>query len=110
MIFVAAIVVMFCGFIFVGVGIDLVYAHPEAYKPGLVAAISGIITQFIGATFIFIYRSTMSQANRFVDVLERINTVGMAVQLLDAMPDSDNSLKQDTRASIIKLLLEAKSE
>jgi len=41
----------------------------------------------IGVTFMVIYRSTMAQANQFMEVLERINTVGMAVQILDTIPN-----------------------
>jgi hypothetical protein len=109
MIFGTAIIVMFIGFGFVGWGVELIYARPDNVKPALVASVSGVITQFIGATFIFIYRSTMAQANRFMEVLERINTVGMAVQLLDAIPDSESQLKDQTRAEIIRLLLGAKA-
>jgi hypothetical protein len=56
--------------------------------------------------FMVIYRSTMSQANGFMAVLERINTVGMAVQVLDSIEDSDPK-KNDTRAQMIGLLLHA---
>jgi TRADD-N domain-containing protein len=69
------------------------------------AACSGIITEFIGVTFMVIYRSTMAQANQFMEVLERINTVGMAVQILDAIPEQETQLKNSTRAEIVSLLL-----
>lgn len=54
----------------------------DTIKPALVAGVSGIITQFIGATFMVIYRSTMTQANEFMVILERINTVGMLFKFL----------------------------
>jgi hypothetical protein len=95
---------MIVGFIFVLIGIGLAIAHPESLRPSAVAACSGIITQFIGATFMVIYRSTMAQANEFMTVLERINRVGMAVQIVDVLPDS-TELKNDTRAQIATLLL-----
>jgi hypothetical protein len=72
---------------------------------GCVAAVAGIISQFIGATFMLIYRSTMAQANAFMLVLERINTVGMAVQVIDVMPN--DAEKNSVRADIAKLLLNA---
>jgi len=50
-----------------------------------------------------IYRSTMSQAKTFVQVLEKINTVGMAVQILDSLPDGAE--KNTTRTELVKLLL-----
>jgi uncharacterized membrane protein len=103
-VFWVACIVMIVGFIFVLIGIGLAIAHPESLRPSAVAACSGIITQFIGATFMVIYRSTMAQANEFMTVLERINRVGMAVQIVDVLPDS-TELKNDTRAQIATLLL-----
>jgi TRADD-N domain-containing protein len=79
--------------------------HPEVTPAAKVAALSGIITQFIGATFLVIHRSTMAQANEFMTVLERINTVGMAVQVLDSIPETNAALKDKTRAEIVRLLL-----
>ena len=82
---------------------------PNITPASLVAAISGIITQFIGATFMVIYRSTMAQANGFMTVLERINAVGMAVQILDSMPEGTD-LKNATRAQMVLLLLKTKPD
>ncbi len=70
-----------------------------------IAAISGIITEFIGVTFMVIYRSTMAQANQYVEVLERMNMVGMAVQILDAIPEAESELKNKTRAEMVSLVL-----
>ena len=47
----------------------------------------------------------MAQANQFMEVLERINTVGMAVQILDAIPEQETQLKNSARAEIVSLLL-----
>lgn len=102
-----AVIVMSIGFIFVCVGVYLAMHRPDTIKPALVAGISGIITQFIGATFMVIYRSTMTQANEFMVILERINTVGMAIQVLDSIPDSETTLKNESRAKIVELLLSA---
>ena len=105
MIFFVAIAVMVVGFAFVMWGVTLAISKPDSIKTSYLAAISGIITEFIGVTFMVIYRSTMAQANQFMDVLERINTVGMAVQILDAIPEKDAELKNSTRAEIVSLLL-----
>jgi hypothetical protein len=60
------------------------FSNGPTINASTIATISGIITQFIGATLMLIYRSTMAQAIEFMTVLERINTVGMAVQLSDS--------------------------
>jgi hypothetical protein len=104
MIFPVAIVVMLVGFGFVLWGVRLAIADPRQ-STSWIAAISGVITEFIGVTFMVIYRSTMAQANSFMEVLERINTVGMAVQILDSIPDAEAQLKNTTRAELVALLL-----
>ena len=104
-IFVLAIVVMLVGFAFVLWGVTLAIRNPTQ-NTSWIAAISGIITEFIGLTFMVLYRSTMAQANTFMQVLERINTVGMAVQILDSIPESETQLKNSTRAQLVGLLFE----
>jgi hypothetical protein len=106
-VFVIAVIVMSIGFILVCFGVYLAMTRPDTIKPALVAGISGIITQFIGATFMVIYRSTMTQANEFMVILERINTVGMAIQVLELIPDSETALKNESRVKIVELLLSA---
>jgi hypothetical protein len=109
LIFVVAIFAMLVGFGFVLWGVWLAIKTP-GQNTSWIAAISGIITEFIGVTFMVIYRSTMSQANVFMQVLERINTVGMAVQILDAIPDAQAGLKNSTRAELVTLLLKGTPE
>lgn len=109
MIFYVAVGVMVIGFAFILWGVSIAIRKPEFIKTSYIAAISGIITEFIGVTFMVIYRSTMTQANQFMEVLERINTVGMAVQILDAIPEKDTELKNSTRAEIVSLLLSVNS-
>jgi hypothetical protein len=104
-IFVLAIIVMLVGFAFVLWGVTLAIRNPTQ-NTSWIAAISGIITEFIGLTFMVLYRSTMAQANTFMQVLERINTVGMAVQILDSIPESETQLKNSTRAQLVGLLFE----
>lgn len=81
------------------------------------AVISGIITEFIGATFLIIYRSTINQAIRYTESLERVNSVGMAIQILDSANDqvdkeSAEAQKEliDAKIEIAKLLLERASK
>ena len=106
-VFYVAVLVMVFGFVFVLWGIRIAIMQPAHVPIALMASASGIITQFIGLTFMVIYRSTMAQANQFMSVLERINTVGMAVQILDSMSAASPQLKDETRVAIIKLLLSA---
>ena len=105
LVFWVAVLVVSVGFGFVLSGIVLCFRDPSHIGSPLVAAISGLITQFIGATFMVIYRSTMKQANDFMAVLERINVVNMAVQVLDRSPETSAELKNEVRARMVGLLL-----
>jgi hypothetical protein len=104
-IFWLTMLVMMVGFILIGYGVTKVFESPETFKPAVVAACSGILVNLIGASFLIIYRSTMSQAKDYVTILERINGVGMAVQILETIGDKDSPLRQETTAAIAKQLL-----
>jgi len=108
LVFWVAVFAMIVGFMFVLVGVVLSFRNPKIWTTPLVAAVSGIITQFIGATFMVIYRSTMAQANEYMTILERINSVGMAVQVVESLQGA-TELQNATRAAIAKLLLGGKA-
>jgi hypothetical protein len=109
-------VVMFCGFLIIVWGVFQAIRHPDVTTPATISTLSGVVTEFIGATFLFIYRSTIQQAANYSKTLERINSVGMAMQILDTMPDNatQDNLKSKTKAIMVELLIrqtyEAKSE
>lgn len=72
-----------------------------------IASVAGVITEFIGATFLFVYRSAIQQAVNYSKTLERINSVGMAMQILDTMPDQthERDLKSRTKARLVMMLV-----
>jgi hypothetical protein len=106
-IFWLSVLVMFAGFVVIVWGIAQAIQTPDSYTPATLAGLAGIITEFIGATFLFIYRSTIQQALDYSKTLERINSVGMAMQILDTMPDKTDSedLKSKTKATLVELLI-----
>jgi hypothetical protein len=108
-VFWVAVSVMLAGFGFVLWGVMLSLRDPSQLTPtSKIATLSGLITQFIGATFMVIYRSTMTQANEFVVVLDRINTVNIAMKVLDSIPESEAAIKNATRQQLIDLLLRSR--
>jgi len=105
LVFWVAVCVMATGFGFVLQGVFIAIRNPDHVSPAALAVLSGMVTQFIGATFLVIYRSTMQQASDFMKILERINTVGMAVDELDRIPDAQLALKNEVRARLVELLV-----
>jgi hypothetical protein len=88
-IFALTLLVMIAGFIIIGYGVFRVYQSTENFRPSIVVTVSGILTEFIAATFLLIYKSTMEQARSYVAMLEKINAVGMSIQILDGTKTGD---------------------
>jgi phage shock protein PspC (stress-responsive transcriptional regulator) len=104
-IFVLVVVVMSCGFGIIIYGVWKLYQNPSEITPALISAASGILTQFIGTTFLFIYKSTLAQAKDYVGMLERINAVGMSVQILDSLDRANPQLRDNAKVTVAHELL-----
>jgi len=97
--------VMLCGFGFVLYGLYYAFQAPEKLPVTIVASASGVLISFIGGSLLLIYRSVLAQSKDYVVVLERINAVGMAVQVIASIPDSGSELKNQTTADLARQLL-----
>lgn len=102
MIFYLSIAVMIVGFvvILVGVldsGLDL--------GSRIAASGVGLLTQFIGATFLVVYQSTVRQADVYARMLDRVNAVGVALAILQTLDERDARLKSRTVARLAILYL-----
>lgn len=107
-IFWLSVAVMVVGFGIIIWGISQTIQSPDSVVPAAIATGAGVITEFIGATFLFIYRSAIEQAINYSKTLERINSVGMAMKILDTMPDETkpDDLKSKTKANLVELLIQ----
>jgi hypothetical protein len=104
-IFFLTLLVMMIGFVLISYGVVRVYQNPSFLSPSIVVTLSGVVVEFIGASFLLIYKSTMEQAQNYVTVLERINAVGMSVQILDSIEATEVRLRNHTKADLAKKLL-----
>ena len=105
-IFFLTVVVMTAGFSLIAIGAYAAFRDPEHFKASVLSSISGIVVSFIGGTFLVLYKSTMAQAKDYVTILERINAVGMSVQILDTLDGDDKTLKHRTIAEVARQLLQ----
>lgn len=101
-----SVLAMLIGFGLIIYGSYMSFQKTENIQPALVAAVSGIIVNLIGATFLILYKSTMEQAKDYVNVLERINAVGMSVQIIETIDDKHLQLKEETKAELSKKLID----
>jgi len=102
---------MIAGFLIIAWGISQVMISQNATALAWLTGLAGTITEFLGATFLYLYRSTIQQAMKNIRTLEHINSVGMAMQILDTIPDEAKSddLKSKTKAVLIELLMKQAS-
>lgn len=105
-IFWLTMLVMLAGFALISVGVYKAFEYNTPFNASILTVVSGIIINFIGGTFLVLYKSTMSQAKEYVAILERINAVGMSVQIIENLDDSEDKLKQKTTAHVAKQLLD----
>ncbi len=99
------LMVMAVGFALISYGVYQGFQVPAQFKASLLSAVSGVIVSFVGGTFLIVYRATMAQAKDLVTVLERINAVGMSVQILESIDDGATDLKNKTTAELAMQLL-----
>ncbi|MFA6063671.1 MAG: hypothetical protein WC736_13860 [Gallionella sp.] len=104
-IFFLTTVVMLGGFALVVFGLLKAFADPASLPVSIVSAASGVVLSFIGGSFLLIYRSVLAQSASYVAILERINAVGMAVQIASKVPETDSKLRAETTAALAKTLL-----
>lgn len=96
---------MILGFALIAFGVVQVLQGQEALPVAILATIAGLLVQFIAATFMLIYRSAMSQAQGYVEVLERINAVGMSIQILESVESATPELRDNARIALATDLL-----
>lgn len=107
-IFRISLIVMTVGFILIGIGTFYSITYPDKLGISIVATVSGVIIDFIGATFIFIYKSTIEQAMKYTEKLEKINNIGMSMTIIDGIKEGSipNEDLGKAKIEISRLLIE----
>lgn len=107
-IFRISLIVMTVGFILIGIGTFYSITYPDKLGISIIATVSGVIIDFIGATFIFIYKSTIEQAMKYTEKLEKINNIGMSMTIIDGIKEGSipNEDLGKAKIEISRLLIE----
>jgi hypothetical protein len=98
-------IVMVAGFSLILYGLYKSFDSSGSVTIAVVGSASGVIISFIGGSFLLIYKSIIEQSSNYVSILERINAVGMAVQVLSGIPDDQAELKHKTTAQLASDLI-----
>jgi nitrate reductase gamma subunit len=107
-----SITVMLIGFALIVTSIALAMLQPEENSPALVAGIGGVVTEFIGGTFLFVYRSALEQSRHYIQTLDKTSSVGVALKILEGIEKRGEPLKEvrEARIAIAKLLISQHGE
>jgi hypothetical protein len=113
-IFGLSVSVMIIGFVFLVIAVFLSLQNPQLITPVIVAGIGGALTEFIGATFLVLYRSAVEHSANFIKSLDKTSSVGVAMQILDNIStDKDETVQEkivEAKIEVAKLLLSNFSE
>jgi dihydroxyacetone kinase DhaKLM complex PTS-EIIA-like component DhaM len=102
-IFWLTVIIMLSGFNLIVIGVNKIFNDPTNFAPAILSAVSGILVDFIGATFLVVYKSIMSQAKEYVLILERINAVRMSIEALQRI--TDETIKNLATKDLVKQIL-----
>jgi hypothetical protein len=99
------------GFVVMLAGVWIALRSPGQSIPtvSVLAAVSGGLTQVIGATFLFLYRSTVREGLVYYASLDRLNTVALAWYIITAMRDETRGqqVAQDAAKATLAISLAA---
>ena len=113
-IFGLSVSVMIIGFVFLVIAVFLSLQNPQLITPVIVAGVGGALTEFIGATFLVLYRSAVEHSANFIKSLDKTSSVGVAMQILDNIStDKDETVQEkivEAKIEVAKLLLSNFSE
>lgn len=113
MIFYTSLIVMTIGFIMIIVAIILALINPIKTTPAIVAGVGGVITEFIGATFLIMYRSAIEHSGRYIQTLDKASSAEQAINILDNIGAQNEDEKRniiEAKTEIAKLLLTMQKE
>jgi hypothetical protein len=106
-IFQISVVILIIGFLFILVAIVFAFINPNNLSNTFLISGLGIVNEIIGATFLKLYNDTLNQSSQHTKTLERLTTVGAALEILETLPEADDdSLKNKTKAEVVKMLMD----
>lgn len=106
-IFQISVVILIIGFLFILVAIVFAFINPNNLSNTFLISGLGIVNEIIGATFLKLYNDTLNQSSQHTKTLERLTTVGAALEILETLPQTDDdSLKNKTKAEVVKMLMD----
>lgn len=108
--FLLGYLMLILGFGLIVTTIYLSFQQSSSVSYSLVAGIGGVLTEFIGTVILSFYKSSLDHSVKFIQLLDKTSSLGIAVQVLDEMSNTsiDEILRAkayDARIEILKLFI-----
>lgn len=89
----ASLMVALFGFILISLGLVLAFIYDEYEKIAYISTASGIIMEFISASFFYLYSKTVRQLKGYHDSLIDVQNMLLSFRLIDATEEKEHKVK-----------------
>lgn len=102
-----SLIMIFVGFLLIVLAIILGFAVPSQISITLIIGIAGLLSEFIGATALNLYKESNKHVNEFLERLTYLQKVMLAVELVDRISEGK---KEEQLSNIISSLMKSERE
>ena len=102
-----SLIMIFVGFLLIVLAIILGFAIPSQISITLIVGIAGLLSEFIGATALNLYKESNKHVNEFLERLTYLQKVMLAVELVDRISEGK---KEEQLSNIISSLMKSERE
>lgn len=89
---------------------DFLFSRPgdtdTIWNGSWAAIIAGLISQFFAGTILVVFKSVFQQTTDYYKSVERMASIGIAMNMLDTLPTGDSELKSRILANIARVVLD----
>lgn len=82
----------------------------DIFPHSLIASVIGVITEFVGLAFFFIYQSTLQQISNYSKILEHNNSIGIAMRILDSMTENQINDLNSLKVTLVELFAKQRTD
>ena len=95
------------GFLLIVTTVIFGFINPDKYTLSIITGLAGLITEFIGATSLYLYKESTKHINEFIERLTFLQKIMLAIDLAERMPKRK---KNEQIAKIIEGLISEKRD
>mgnify|MGYP002512411529 FL=1 len=98
---------IFIGFLLIAVAVVLSFVVPSQISITLIIGVAGLLSEFIGATALNLYKESNKHVNEFLERLTYLQKVMLAIELVDRISEGK---KEEQLSNIISSLMKSEKD